>query len=161
MTIQQESISIYNPNMPDELKEEALRKNSESLGRVANNRAVNILADVSSTAQVGPYSSSTYANISPVFSVGFASSGGIVEVNCNMVAFNGVGCNQNISIYIDSVLKAEVVFYTMGGNIRWIGSLAAGNHKAEIKWATGANIYLNYAAFRATKSTMQIVEYII
>ena len=137
-----ESVSLYNPDMPKDLKEEALRKNSEVLSNLANNSAVNLLiSSQNKTAEL--FNTSTLTNMLGM-NKAFTSNGGSIFIFANIHGENAYAGYNIFALFLDGVEKVRKAFgagatgSNAGVTLFWIENLAAGNHKVEIKAAVSA-----------------------
>lgn len=133
------TVPLYNPDMPEELKGEALKRNSEALGQLAAGKGMNILASIQSKIEQD-ITSATPVNISALTSA-FSSSGGTFLIVANIDFANSTAVNNFVYLYLDGALKTKKASFINGtiyGNLIlvWIEKLSQGNHKVEIKAST-------------------------
>jgi hypothetical protein len=163
------SIPVYNPAMPDELKEEALRKNSEALYKQANSTAANLIASVSVTIGENITGGAADANITALTKA-FSASGGLIGILASVHYYNATaGAKTIFSMWIDGTQKARKAIVTTSsgtneGNccLFWFQVLNQGQHKVEIKASSSdGTIVTPRSATDSCTSELFIIETIL
>ena len=157
------SISIYNPAMPDELKEEALRKNSEALYKQANGQAAQIVLNVSTTDVVTYSTTANFIEIKE-FTKSFTTSGGLIVFSVSVSIRSIVNSySSSLALIVDDVLLAGGDSFTNGCPFTAAKNMSAGSHtvKLYIRTNQGSDTWqLNNAGTVGT-SVLQAIEYLI
>lgn len=140
-------LETYNESSPIDVRERALRENFSRIGSLLGKTGVNLLSSVQTKAQY-QLTSATNAPI-PEYSVGFVTSGGLVEIEAYISVYTTGNADCLFSLELDGNIVTVKENYNESTNcvaIKWVQVLPPGNHSVRLLYANTVNAtYMNPA----------------